>query len=410
MRTVVFVLPFFGENARRYLHAFAQLEGARLGIISQQPLEALPPGKRASVGALVQVGDVMDAEQLVAACGVLQGRLGSVDRLVGMLEQTQVPLAIARERLGIHGLWADAARNFRDKDRMKAVLREAGLPVARSRRVTAPEHLRSLVEEVGFPVVVKPLEGLGSRATFRVTDGEGMERALSQMNPSPTNVWQAEEFVRGEENTLEAVTIGGRTAWWSGTRYRPGPLTVLENPWIQYTVCLPRREDAPEFEDFAPVSERALKALGLEDGLSHMEWFRRADGTAVISEVAARPPGVHIMPMMSRAHGFDMIRAWAELTSFERFEPRERTLALGCAFFRGQGAGDRVVQVTGLAEAQAEIGELVVDARLPRPGQRRSDTYEGEGWAMVADPQTARVEHALARLVGLVRVRMGHSG
>ena len=35
----------------------------------------------------------------------------------------------------------------------------------------------------------------------------------------------------------------------------------------------------------------ALRALGLETGLTHMEWFRRADGSPIVSEVGARPPG-----------------------------------------------------------------------------------------------------------------------
>lgn len=407
MRTVVFVLPYFGENARRYLRAFASLEGARLGIISQQPLEMLPEAERAGIDAHYRVADAMDVDQLEAACKGIAQRLGPIDRLVGMLEQTMEPIAAVRERMGIRGLWSEAARNFRDKDRMKAVLREAGLPVAKSRLIQYHKDLIGLVEEVGFPVVVKPVSGLGSRATFRIRDTETLRSALEQMNPSPSHPWQAEEFVQGEENTFEVVTIDGKTSWWSGSRYRPGPLTVLENPWIQYTVYIPRLKDAPEFAAFRDLNEQALKVLGQRDGLSHMEWFRRKDGSVVISEVGARPPGVHLMPMMGVAHDVDMLRAWAELMTFERFTPRERVRSVGVCFFRGQGVGGRVVDIHGLAEAQAEVGELVIDRQLPRLGQARSDHYEGEGWAMVAHPETAKVEHALSRLITRVQVRLG---
>ncbi|HMV66246.1 MAG TPA: ATP-grasp domain-containing protein [Myxococcota bacterium] len=404
MRHVVFLLPYFGENSRRYLRALLAQEGVRVSLVHQQSLGALPEAERRALAGASQVSDPLDERQVIEACRDIQRRVGKVDRIVAMLEQTMHAAAAAREALEVPGLWMEGARNFRDKDRMKAVLREAGLPVARSMRIESTADLHRFVSEVGFPIVVKPLEGLGSRATVRVRSGDELRELAPQMNASRDNAWQAEEFVTGEENTFEAITLGGRTVWWSGTWYRPGPLTVLENPWIQYTVCLPRVEDSPEHVAFKAMNERALYALGQRDGISHMEWFKRADGSFVISEVAARPPGVHIMPMMGFAHDFDMIQAWAGLVTFERFTPRERRFAAGCAFFRAQGPGERVVRVRGLDEAQREVGAHVIDRHLPRLGQARSTHYEGEGWAIVRHEQTSVVEHALRRLVTLVRI------
>ncbi len=63
----------------------------------------------------------------------LATRFGGVDRLVGALEQLQVPLARVREQLGIPGMGVEVATTFRDKARMKDVLRAAGLPCARHR-------------------------------------------------------------------------------------------------------------------------------------------------------------------------------------------------------------------------------------------------------------------------------------
>ncbi len=405
MRTVVFVMPFFGENARRYLRALAGLDGAELAIVSQQPIDALPPAERKLLAAHYQVRDCMDEAQLTSAVRALRGHLGKVDRLVGFLEQTQEPIAAVREALGIEGLWTQAARNFRDKDRMKAVLRDAGLPVAQSARIERPADLVNFVERVGFPVVVKPIAGLGSKATFRVKDAAGLRRALEEMNLGHGMSWQAEEFVVGEENTFEAVTIDGKVTWWSGTWYRPGPLTVLENGWIQYTVLLPRKTDSPQHKEFAALNAKALTALGMADGLSHMEWFRTRDGRMIVSEVGARPPGVHIMPMMGVAHACDMIEKWAELVVFSRFDAPKRVKAAGVAFFRAQGPGDRITEVRGVEEAHNAIGHLVSDRQLPVVGMRRSAHYEGEGWAMVADTRTAVVEDALKTLIQTVQVR-----
>ncbi len=290
---------------------------------------------------------------------------------------------------------------------MKEVLRAAGLPVARSRLLASAADGRAFVREVGFPVVVKPPDGLGAKATYRVRDEAGLEEALAALAPSPARPVQAEEFVTGDELTFETVSVRGRPVWWSGTRYLPGPLTVLENPWIQYCVLLPREEDAPDFTAFVPTGLAALRALGMGTGLTHMEWFRRADGSAVVSEVGARPPGVHIMPMMSLTHGVDMIPAWVRLVVHETFDPPRRTAAAGAAFLRSQGQGTRVAAVTGLDEVVAELGDVVVEVNPPRVGQPVAEGYEGEGHVLVRAPRTETVREALAAIVGRVRVRRG---
>jgi phosphoribosylaminoimidazole carboxylase (NCAIR synthetase) len=186
----------------------------------------------------------------------------------------------------------------------------------------------------------------------------------------------------------------------------PGPLQVLENPWMQYAVVLPREVDDPDFTAFHPTSDAALRALGLETGLAHMEWFRTDDGRMLVNEVGARPPGANIVPLMSLAHDVDLWGLWARLMVKRSFAPPERRWAAGTCFFRGQGQG-RVVAVHGLAEAQEEVGRYVVDVRLPVPGQPKATGYEGEGWAIVKAATTAEVVHALGRLVQTVRVELG---
>jgi hypothetical protein len=91
---------------------------------------------------------------------------------------------------------------------------------------------------------------------------------------------------------------------------------------------------------------------------------------------------------------------------FDLFEPPERAYAAGIAFLRGQGTG-RVQAIRGLDQAQAELGGLVVEVRLPRQGQLPASSYEGEGWVVLRDRSTARVAAGLARLVSIVRVELG---
>jgi len=403
---VVFVAPFFADTTLRFVGAAATLPGVRLGLVSQDPPVRLPPALRARIAAHRRVDDGLDAEQIALAVRELAREIGPPARLFGALEQLQVPLALVRQQLGIGGPDVEQAQNFRDKSRMKDVLRAAGVPCARHRLAHSVAEAGEFAAAIGFPLVVKPPAGAAARDTFRVEGAAALAELLGAMPPTPARPVLLEEFIVGEEHSFDAVTIRGRPVWHSLTHYRPGPLDVLRNPWIQWTVLLPREIDHPRYDDVRGVAFRALAALGMETGLSHMEWFRRGDGSVAVSEVAARPPGAQFTTLMSYAHDIDFYRAWARLMVFEEFDPPERRWAAGIAYLRGQGRG-QVQAIHGLDQAQREMGQLVVEVRLPRRGQLPASSYEGDGYVVLRHAETAVVAHALARVVSLVRVELG---
>jgi biotin carboxylase len=413
MPHVVFVAPHFLPNTNRYLAAFAALDGVRVSVISEDPERALPEALRERVAGHYAVRNIGDGAQLAKAARFLSVTVGPIDRLTGSLEQLQLPMALAREKLGLPGMHTEVARRFRDKDVMKAVLREHGVPVAKSALCSSGVELRRFIDKVGYPIIVKPQAGLGSKGTHRIEREEDLV-ALEQLGLSASSVTplQAEQFVRAKEHTCETVTIHGKPVWRSGTRYFPSPLEVLENPWIQYCVLLPREVEAP-WTQFSATNDAALSALFGPNpqvsgtALTHMEWFLCDDGAMLVSEVGARPPGVHIMPMMGLTHGTDLIADWAELIAFDRFTPRARTCAAGAAFFRGQGGGDRVVSVTGVQHALEVAGSALVEFQAPKVGQARASGYEGEGYAVVKHEQTEGVKRALLALIENVQVRYG---
>jgi biotin carboxylase len=384
--------------------AIAGLPEVRTGVISQAPLEDLPHPVRSQVSHW-RVVDVLDVAQLQEAVRQLEARLGPVDRLVAAYEQLQVPLAEVREQRGIPGLSAEAARNFRDKARMKSLLREAGLPCAGHRLASSVEQAVGFARELGLPLVVKPPAGAGAQATTKVADVSGLRAAVAAAAPTPERPVLLEEYMSGNEHSFETVSIGGRAVWHSLTHYYPSPLEVLRNPWIQWSLILPREVEEPQYDDIRNAAFRALQVLGMGTGLSHMEWFRRPDGTIAISEVAARPPGAQIMTVMSRAHDFDAVAAWARLMVFDDFAAPPRRYSVGAAYLRGQGNG-RVKAVHGLDQVERELGSLVVDFKLPVPGQAPTGSYEGEGFVILRHAETAVVQQALQRLVSLVRVEL----
>jgi len=402
---VVFVAPMFSPAACQMIEAALNIPDVRLAVVSQQARERLAPALAHRLTGHWQVEDITDTGQLEAAVRALRERHGTVARCFGAYEQAQWPLAIVRERLGIAGLPSDAAHRFRDKARMKDVLRAAGVPVARHALVATAADAERFVASVGFPIVVKPPAGAGARATERVRNAGDLASVLARHAPSARDPMLAEEFLQGSEHSLETVSVNGRAVWHSLTRYAPTPLEVLENPWIQWTVLLPREVDDAAYADIRRVGARALDALGMTTGVSHCEWFRRPDGTLAISEIAARPPGANMTTMISRANDSDFVGAWVRLMIHGSFTPPQRKYAVGAAYLRGQGNG-RVAQVHGLETVQREFGHLITDARLPHPGQAPTGSYEGEGFLIVRHPETAVVEQALSRIVSTVRVQL----
>jgi hypothetical protein len=406
MPNVVFVAPYLLETTLRFVQGAALLPGVRLGLVSTDPEEKLPPGLRSRLAGHYRVDDSLDPALLTHAVSAMARHLGSVDRLLGTLEELQEPLARVRENLGIHGMDVTTAHNFRDKSRMKEVLSAAGLPCARHALCGTEAEAIRFAGLAGFPLVVKPPAGAGARQTFRVEDHESLKRSLAVTGTSPASPVLVEEFMTGREHSFDSVMIDGRPHWHSFSRYSPTPLHVLENPWIQWSVVLPRDISGDEFRDVPDVAFRSLTALGHRTGLTHMEWFRRPDGSVAISEVAARPPGAQFTSLISYAHDFDLYSEWARLMVFDAFEAPPRKFAVGAAFLRGQGTG-RVKAIRGLDEANRDVGSLVVESKLPQPDQAPSGGYEGEGYVILRHPDTNVVEKALSRLLTTLRVELG---
>jgi hypothetical protein len=401
-----FVAPYLLDTTTRFVEAAARLPGVRLAVITCEPEDRLPPQLRETLAGHWRIDDPLDPGQIAGAVQGLARHLVQVERLLAVLEQLQVPLAQVREHLGMAGMDPVTANNFRDKDRMKTVLTAAGVPCARHQLARSASDAQEFAERVGFPLVVKPPAGAGAKSTFRLDDAGDLRAWLDTVPPTPDRPAQIEEFLTGDEGSYDSVMVDGQVIWDSVSDYLPTPLEVLRHPWMQWVVRLPRDMTGPQYAGIRGVAPQALKALGLTTGLTHMEWFRRPDGSVAVSEVGARPPGAQITSMLCFAHDFDLYTAWSRLMIDGSFDPPERKWAAGTVYLRGQGAG-QVRAVHGLDALPPEVTSLVVDSQLPRAGQPSSGSYEGDGYITIRHPDTEVVTAALKKLVTTVRVELG---
>jgi hypothetical protein len=406
MAVAAFVAPYLLDATTRFVEAAARLPGVELALITCEPEDNLPSELRRSLAAHWRIDDALDAGQITTAVQGAGECIGPVQRLLAVLEQLQVPVAQAREHLSIAGMDVATARNFRDKAQMKSVLRAAGVPCARHRLADTAAAAAGFANEVGFPLVVKPPAGSGAKSTFRLDDADDLRVWLDAAPPSPGRLALLEEFLTGDEGSYDSVMVDGQIIWDSVSSYLPTPLEVLRNPWIQWMVLMPREIGGPEYAGIRAIAPTALRALGLHSGLTHLEWFRRPDGTVAVSEVAVRPPGAQITSMLCYAHDFDLYGAWAKLMVDGTFAPPERGWSAGTVFLRGQGTG-RVRAVHGLDGLPGEVSSVVVESRLPELGQLSSGSYEGDGYIIVRHRDTAVVTDAMRRLVTGVQVELG---
>ncbi len=405
MHNVIFTAPILNINAIPTIGAITSVPDTQVYLISQDQESLLPGELRSALAGFVKVEDALSEEQLLTAAKQIQQEAGKIHRMFAANEQVQVPVAIVREKLEIKGMSSDVMRNFRDKPRMKEVLMANNIPCARFKEVSNNEDAWNFVKSIGYPLIIKPPEGAGAEFTYKAVDDTMMQQILDHHKPDRQPLL-LEEFMSGDEFSFDSFTVKGKTVWHSLTKYLPGPLEVKQNQWIQWRVVLPREVDDPEYDDIRSVAFNALKALGAKTGISHMEWFRRHNGTVAISEVGMRPPGAQITTLMSRAHEFDCMGSWAKLMITGKFTPPQRKYAAGCAYLRGQGTGV-VRHIAGFGQILNDLGNLITDFRLPEHGQKPTGSYEGEGFVIVRHPETEVVEQALLHVVSNVRVSLG---
>ncbi len=407
--STVFVAPYGLASTLRFVQAAAQLPGTTFSVIGQESrasfVAKLDEASRPHLVGFERVEDCHDPDALEAAVRKIGKQTGGrVDALIGILEPLQEALAEVRERLGIRGMDRAEAKRFRDKGHMKDVLRQNDLPCARHHLADSPQSALAFARE-SLPLVAKPPAGAGAKDTFRVDRVEDLETWVRRVPPSKAKPLLLEEFIQGREFSFDSVSIGGKHVFHSISEYAPTPLQVMEAPWIQWTVMLPRDMGGPEYAEIMKAGPRVLDVLGMVSGMTHMEWFRRDDGSIAISEVAARPPGAQFTSLISYAHEMDFYNAWAEVAVFDRFEVPERKFSTGAAYLRGQGTG-RVAQVHGIERAREELGDLIIEAKIPRPGQPKSASYEGEGYVILRHPDTDVVRDGLERVVQILKVEL----
>jgi biotin carboxylase len=379
---VVFLSPRYPPEMRQFTRGLAEVGAEVLGVGDGAP----DPELRRYLTDYLEVPSIMDEEDVIARVHAwVRGR--SIDRILANWEPLVITAARLRERFGMPGMSVDAVRGFRDKQLMKDRVAAAGLRVPRARRVRSVADVWSALEEIGFPAIIKPISGAGSADTYRVESAKDMDKVLPHMRHVVEAI--CEEFIAGEEYTYDTASIDGTPAYESVTHYVPNALEMRSNEWISPIMLSVRDLDQPHVLAGMELGRKVLRALGMGDGMTHMEWFLTASGEVVFGEVACRPGGACVVDQMNYTSDIDLFREWARVSTVGRFEAStERKYNVGIIFKRAHGQG-RISGIAGLTEYYNRYRPYIVEDTLFRPGTPRRDwkaTLLSDGYLVVRHP------------------------
>jgi len=388
MMNVLLLSPGYPADMPEFTRGLADA-GARVFGVGDTPLDGLPPLVRRCLADYIPVRSLWDEDAVIAA---LRGRLRGdrLDRIECLWEPGILLAARLRETFGIAGLDAAQARRFRDKELMKQALDAAGIRTPRHVAAGSVAAVWEAAEKIGFPIILKPIDGAGSADTYRVHDAEELRAVLPRLRHVP--MVSVEEFVDGEEYTFDTITVGGRIAYYNIAWYRPRPLVARSNEWISPQVVALRDLQQPELAGGIKMGFDVIEALGFDTGFTHMEWYRKADGEVVFGEIGARPPGAHQVDQMKYVCDFDVFREWANAVTRGRIsEGITPSYNVANIYKRARGVG-RITAIEGADTLQREFGQHVVWNTLLPVGTPRRDwrkTLVSDGFIMLRHPDLA---------------------
>jgi len=379
---VLFLSPNYPREMQDFTRGLGEV-GATVVGVGDSPVESLVPKVKHALAHYVRAS-LSDRDAVLAGARRTGLRFDRVECLWEPFVELAAELRVA---LDCPGMRPDVARGFRDKELMKQRVEAAGLRVPHHARASTVEEVKRAADTIGFPLIVKPIDGAGSADTFRVENGRELDVVI-QRTRHVAEV-SVEEFVEGEEFTFDTVSIDGRPAFFNLSQYLPRPLEARSNEWISPMVVVLRDVDDPKYADGIRLGLGVLDALQMGSGYTHMEWYRKADGEVVFGEIGARSPGGHLVDQMNFSNDIDLYREWARAVCWKSFEaPVRRLYNVAIVFKRAEGQG-RIQRIDGLDAFMHRYGAHVATEELLRPGQQRRDwlqTLVSDGFIVVRHP------------------------
>ena len=319
MKNFIFISPNFPTNYWKFCRELKN-NGLRVLGVGDQPYDELMPELKDSLNEYYKVDSLENYDSVYRAVAFFISKYGRIDWLESNNEYWLERDAMLRTDYHITSGWqtSDLAR-IKFKSGMKEYYQRAGIRTARWHIVDDFNGCMAFIAEVGFPVIVKPDNGVGASHTYKLDDENALRDFLAERDDNIRFIM--EEFVTAEVNSYDAIIDSrGEPIFETGNVTPYSIMDIVNNGdnSLYYIV-----KDLAE--DVRAAGRAAVKSFGVKSRFVHFEFFRlTADqpmgraGDVVALEVNMRPCGGFSPDMMNYANSTDVYKIWADMIAFDR--------------------------------------------------------------------------------------------
>lgn len=317
MKNFVFISPNFPDN---YWNFCFQLKnnGLRVLGIGDCPYDQLTPQLQGALDEYYKVGSLENYNEVYRAVAFYIHKYGRIDWLESNNEYWLERDASLREDFNISTGFRPADMPcVKFKSKMKERYTLAGIPVARYHMVDDKDGCAAFIREVGYPVIVKPDNGVGACSTYKISNEGDLEDFFAIKGDA---VYIMEEFIDATVNSYDAIVNSkGEPIFETGN---VTPLSLMDIVNEAGNSCFYIRDHL--LEDIRARGRAALKAFGVRSRFVHFEFFRlnrdqhigKANDVVAL-EVNMRPSGGISPSMMNYANSTDVYKIWADMIAYD---------------------------------------------------------------------------------------------
>ncbi len=317
MKNFIFISPNFPEN---YWHFCRHLRDNGFNVLGIGDCEYfnLLPELKASLTEYYKVSDLSNYDEVFRAVAFFTFRYGKIDWLESNNEYWLERDAHLRTEFNIATGFKDGdMKKVKLKSQMKPFYAEAGIKAARYCLADSPRSCKKFIDEVGYPVIVKPDNGVGANDTHRLCSDDDLIQFFATKLPLR---YIMEEYIDATVNSYDAIVNSKGEPIFETGNVTLGSLMDVVNTGDSSMFYI---VDQP-FEDVREAGRRTLRAFGVRSRFVHFEFFRLnrdqhigKKGEIVALEVNMRPSGGISPEMMNYANSTDVYKIWADMVAFD---------------------------------------------------------------------------------------------
>ena len=324
MRNFIFISPHFPTNYENFCVQLHE-NGVNVFGIGDTPYENLTDSLKTALTEYYKVDSMEDYDQMYRAVAFLCYKHGSMDGLESNNEYWLEQDARLRTDFNIPGMKTADMEHVKYKSKMKPYYAKAGIPTARYHLVTDLTESLAFVEKVGYPVIVKPDNGVGAPTTYKLKSEDEL-RAFHEEDFHGVQ-FIMEEFVPGEIYSYDAIMNSkGEPIFETGNHT---PISIMDS--------VNNHDDSVFYiekhiaDDVRAAGRAAVKSFGVKSRFVHFEFFRLTEdhdylgkkGKIIGLEVNYRPSGGFTPDMINYACSTDVYKDWADMVAFDRLTKEE---------------------------------------------------------------------------------------